>query len=93
MSLKDLFLKHKQYIFKVRVNGNYHLYIEGLDEFGCVINQSFNIKNIKNLCIELIDSQSGEFVDIIDNCGVTLAESVENLTNKALLMIAEVNKE
>lgn len=79
MTLRDLFTQKQSYIVEIKIDENYHLWIEGLSELGSSIDDKFNVDNIKNLCIELIDSQEGDYINTIDSYGITLDSVVEDL--------------
>ena len=79
MTLKDLFTSKAHYIVEIPLNHGFHLFIEGLDENGCTNTvEEFDINNVKNFCIELIDN-NGEVVEEIDRLWVTLDTTVEKL--------------
>lgn len=92
--LEDLFNENKEYIIYIPIpNTKYFLYIEGLNEFGEVINDKhFNINNIKTFCIELFEEQSDgimEFYETIDPFGINLNENIEDLIEKTINYIEE----
>ena len=90
MTLKDLFLKEKEYIIAIKINENYHLFVEGLDKNGCTNTcEEFNIANIKTFCIELIETKSQDYLTTLDSYGITLNENVENLVTKAIQYLGE----
>lgn len=83
MTIKDLFIKENNYIVEFKVSiilDYYYVYIEGLDKYGCAILGKFDIRKIKTLCIELIDSD-GDF-KTIDNLGIDLNTSIETLIKR-----------
>ena len=83
-TLKDLFSEKANYVVELPLNAEYHLFIEGLDEYGGTNTaREFNADNIKTLCVELIDSD-GEYVETVDNIGVTLETDIERLKEIAL---------
>jgi hypothetical protein len=84
MTIKDLFLKENNYIVEVEINESYHLFIEGLTEYGEMIDGNFDIDKIENLLVEII----GE--DVVGNLfGITLADTVESVMAKAKEKIKE----
>jgi hypothetical protein len=84
---RHLFVADQTYIIEVPIDEEYHLFIEGLDENGCTnTGEEFNIDNIKNFCIEVIDGD-GEIVDEIDTdwLWVTLDTTIEELKERVPL--------
>ena len=83
--LRYVFESKSNYIVEVPIDEEYHIFIEGLDENGCTnTGEEFNIDNIKNFCIEVIDSD-GEVVDEIDRVGITLDTTIEELKERVQL--------
>lgn len=83
-NLKDLFLKERTYIITIPYNNKYYLYIEGLCEYGgCIINNNFDIKEIKTFCIEIIEKRTHEASDYsIDTYNLTLDTTIKELFKK-----------
>ena len=83
-TLKDLFLKKQTYIITISYNNKYYLYIEGLGEYGCsIINDTFNINEIKTFCIEIIEKRTHEESDYsIDTYNITLDTTIKELFKK-----------
>ena len=82
--LRYLFSLKANYIIEIPINEEFHFFVEGLDSNGCTnTHKEFNIDNIKNFCIEVIDSD-GEYVETIDNIGVTLDTTIEELKERVL---------
>lgn len=81
-TLKDLFLSNASYIIELPLNKERHLFIEGLSENGCTNTDfEFDVDNIKNFCIELIDND-GEYMETVDNIGITLETTTEELKRR-----------
>lgn len=90
--LIDLFEAEKEYILEIALNKDYYLFIEALDEFGGSIQEEkFNINNIKNLCIELIDS-NGDYVASVSNANINIFSDVKQLKDEGFEEIKEIKK-
>ena len=84
-TLRHFFMTDQTYIIEIPINEKFHFFVEGLDENGCTnTGEEFNIDNIKNFCIEVIDSD-GEVVDEIDRIGITLDTTIEELKERVQL--------
>ena len=82
-TLRHLFMAYKTYIIEILIDEKHYFFVEGLDENGCTntVREEFNIDNIKNFCIEVIDND-GEVVNEIDRIGITLDTTVEELKRR-----------
>ena len=79
-TLEDLFCENKEYVVEIpmeKEENGFCLFVEGLDNLGCCINDSFKLDNIKNLCIEI--TLNGEFCENIDTTNINLNTTIEEL--------------
>ena len=84
-TLKDLFIKENSYITTLKIDEEYHLYIEGLTENNEAIqDEEFNINNIKKFCIELFDE---DYIETIESYDITLDEKLDDLKEKTKNLI------
>lgn len=81
MTIKDLFIKEKEYTVEYKINNRIHLYIEGLSENGEHIykpyGKDFNINDIKNVICEVIQDND----IIIKNIDITLDSELNEVLN------------
>lgn len=84
MKIKDLFKKEKEIIITIPVGTKYHIYIEGLDEFGGA--SISNIKDIKTLCVELHET-SIDMLCGMNDYGINLNTDIDEIKIIAMKLI------
>lgn len=88
-TIKDLFEEEESTVITYELNDHFNLFIEGLTEYGeTLIDNPFNVNNIKNILLELMN-EDGEVIKNIDNLGVNLTTTEEELKNRVIEEITE----
>ncbi len=91
MTLKELFEKEQDYQLIIKIpKSRYSLYVEGLNEFGEMISNDFDIEKIKTFCIEIFDSEELDYIATIDSFNIKLTDNINTLFEKANKYIEEV---
>lgn len=78
MTIKDLFLEEQSYIIDIKINNDFSVYIEGLDNFGCgIFDKNYKIEDIEYFCVEIIFQ--GEMLKNISKHNITLNTTIEDI--------------
>lgn len=87
MTIKDLFINEKFYIVGCKLNEDYYIYLELLDEYGGAsfdndfkFDENYNYK----LCVEICDTKERESICDLNDLNLDLECGIEYLKNNAL---------
>lgn len=84
MTLKDLFKKENEIIITIPLANKYHIYIEGLDEYGGA--SIDKVEDIKELCVELHETSVDMVCDM--NCyNITLNTDIEEVVSIGMSLV------
>lgn len=84
MTVKDLIIREGCTCLSYPIDKNHHLFIEGLNDNGELINNMYNTWLVKNVLIELIYNVNYEVIDTIE---ATLSTKILDIVKDAKKLI------